>query len=72
MQEKKYNNLAIISFCTFKADQNITCISYNGLWFRFTKTYQNRVETALPYAMQSEFSRVLASEMVCKNTKYLY
>lgn len=30
---------------------------------RFTKTYQNRADTALPYAMQSEFSRVLASEM---------
>jgi len=30
---------------------------------RFTKTYQNRAGTALPYAMQSEFSRVLASEM---------
>ncbi|XP_057313697.1 vesicle-associated membrane protein 7-like [Hydractinia symbiolongicarpus] len=30
---------------------------------RFTKTYQQRAATALPYAMQSEFSRVLASEM---------
>lgn len=30
---------------------------------RFLKTYKTRVETALPYAMQSEFSRVLASEM---------
>ncbi|XP_065668924.1 vesicle-associated membrane protein 7-like isoform X1 [Hydra vulgaris] len=30
---------------------------------RFTKTYQHRIETALPFAMQSEFSNVLASEM---------
>ena len=30
---------------------------------RFTNTYRNRVDTALPFAMQSEFSRVLATEM---------
>ena len=38
---------------------------------RFTKTYQNRADTALPYAMQSEFSRVLASEMVSLNIIFL-
>ncbi|XP_065058360.1 vesicle-associated membrane protein 7-like [Rhopilema esculentum] len=30
---------------------------------RFLRTYQARAQTALPYAMQSEFSRVLASQM---------
>lgn len=30
---------------------------------RFERTYQNRALTALPYAMQSEFSRVIAVEM---------
>ncbi|CAB4035943.1 Vesicle-associated membrane 7 [Paramuricea clavata] len=30
---------------------------------RFQRTYQGRVDTALPYAMNSEFSRVLAAEM---------
>ena len=49
----------------------LECSPYHALNFifliflhRFTKTYQNRADTALPYAMQSEFSRVLASEMV--------
>ncbi|XP_028403446.1 vesicle-associated membrane protein 7-like [Dendronephthya gigantea] len=30
---------------------------------RFQRTYQGRADTALPFAMNSEFSRVLASEM---------
>lgn len=30
---------------------------------RFHKTYRNRIQTALPYAMQGEFSRVMAAEM---------
>jgi len=30
---------------------------------RFLKTYHARAQTALPYAMQSEFSRVLAAQM---------
>ncbi|XP_046854257.1 vesicle-associated membrane protein 7-like [Xenia sp. Carnegie-2017] len=30
---------------------------------RFQRTYQTRIDTALPYAMNSEFSRVLSSEM---------
>eukprot|EP00794_Sanderia_malayensis_P007506 gene7506-8337_t len=30
---------------------------------RFTRTYQNRIMTALPYAMQGEFSRTMAAEM---------
>jgi hypothetical protein len=33
---------------------------------RFQRTYQGRADTALPYAMNSEFSRVLAAEMVYK------
>jgi len=41
-----------------------TAFTYlNEIKKRFTKTYQSRVDTALPFAMQSEFSRVMASEM---------
>ena len=31
---------------------------------RFTATYGSRVHTALPFAMNSEFSRVLAAQIV--------
>ena len=33
--------------------------------FRFQAQYGTRAQTALPYAMNSEFSRVMATQMVC-------
>ena len=42
---------------------------------RFQTTYGSRAQTALPYAMNSEFSSTLAAQMVSplsQNTPHLY
>lgn len=39
---------------------------------RFQTTYGSRAQTALPYAMNSEFSSTLAAQMVCMMKSWMY
>ena len=51
-----------IRFCLYNLSSEVYwCIIS---FFRFQTQYGVRAQTALPYAMNSEFSRVIASQMV--------
>ena len=61
--ETEHWNIYIYGNTQFSIDCDITDFAFL-LYARFEGQYGERAQTALPYAMNSEFSRVLAVQMV--------
>lgn len=55
-------NSVLVSFQDFERSRAFNFL--NEIKKRFQTTYGSRAQTALPYAMNSEFSSVLAAQLV--------
>lgn len=69
VSSQKIGYFCVVRNVTFKDFERSKSFGFlNEILKRFSNTYGQRAQTALPYAMNSDFSEVLASEMV----KFLY
>ena len=60
------NNDLVLSEVYFFINADVYCnnLHFFDIFNSFQTAYHGRAQTALPYAMNSEFSRVLSGEMV--------